>query len=169
MAVPVMVLTHQTYIRSIEWGSKEALLRAALENKPNSVRVKMEVTEKLAGQGKLEDLLVHLENAIKSHPQHSVFSVQKVMFSGALGRPNTIAFHKAVDRLATAPLRTTDLIGLNELYKFRSAGRFDWPSAEQVVEMFTAAASNSNMKIRPASKAWLDRTYSQIVSELELQ
>ena len=129
----------------------------------------MELTEKLAGQGKLEELLVHLDAAIDSHPEHSVFSIQKVMFSGALGRPNAIAFQQTVDRLATAPVRTTDLIGLNELYKFKSAGRFDWPSTEQVAEMYAAAASNSNMKIRPVSQAGFDRAYSNIVSELELK
>jgi len=64
----------------------------------------------------------------KKHPRDSVFSIQKVMFSGALGSKDTSVLHEAIERLSTLPLRTTDLVGLNEIYKFTRAGRFQWPS-----------------------------------------
>jgi len=167
VSVPILLLAQKTYIRSIEWSSEETLLSAALRNKPKSVRARMGITKKLASAGKLEDVLIHLESSIESHPRNALFSIQKVMFTGALGREDPLALQQAIERLATLPLRTTDLMGLNDLYKFRSADRFRWPSMEGIADMFAAAAANQNSKIRPASREGLDRVYLLILSELE--
>lgn len=169
MAVlPILMMAQVTYVRSVEWSSKEALVAAALENKPNSLRARMGKTEQLAAEGRLEELLAHLDASIESHPNHSLFNIQKVMFTGALGRQDAAAFNRAVYSLSQLPLRTTDLIGLNELYRFRSDGRFSWPSMQGVADMFAAAVSNENTRIRPASKAILNHAYTTIVSDLEL-
>ena len=169
LIIPLLGFAQQTYFRSIEWSSKQALLSAALENQPDSIRAKMGVTETLAGEGKLEELLVHLELCIKSHPKNTLFSIQKVMFTGALGRKDELALQQAIERLSDLPLRTTDLIGLNELYKFRVAGRFQWPSLKGVADMFGAASENKNIRIRPDVKIGLDRVYSQIVADVGSQ
>jgi len=162
-----LVFEHRNYL-SILGSSKEALVAAALENKPNSLRARMGKTEQLAAEGRLEELLAHLDASIESHPNHSLFNIQKVMFTGALGRQDAAAFNRAVYSLSQLPLRTTDLIGLNELYRFRSDGRFNWPSMQGVADMFAAAVSNENTRIRPASKAILNHAYTSIVSDLEL-
>lgn len=163
MVLPVLIVSQLTYIRSMEWSSKEALVSAALINKPSSIRAKMSVTEILAGQGRLDELLVHLASAAEQHPENSLFGVQRVLFTGASGASDTVLFENTLDLLSTAPVRAADVKALVELSKFRSAGRFKWPSSEGIVELFGAAIRNDKKMLKLGSEVVLYGMYSDLL------
>ena len=163
--VIITTVTLQTHLRAHEWSSKEQLVLTALENQPQSVRAKMDFTEILAANGKLEELLLHLNSSILQHPEKGVFFVQRLMFTGATGRSDSVVYDEALSVLSDAPIGTPDALALIELFNFRSANRFEWPTLEEV-ELLFAAAMNGRKRLRAESVSVFHGVHADLLAKL---
>ena len=157
----------QTYFRAIEWSSTQALVGAALKNKPDSIRAKMEATSILAAEGRYENLLTHLGSAAKQHTNFAAFDIHTVMIAGALGRADPKIIDTAINKISTTSLKHTDVSVLKDLYLFRVSDQIQSPSLEEIAKLFATATQNKNKKLRAPAEAVLFGIYSDLLLGLE--
>ncbi len=156
----------QTYFRSLEWSSTQTLVDAALRNKPDSIRAKVEATSILAAEGRFEELLTHLDLAAKQHTNIAAFDIRTVMIAGALGRDDPKYINAAINKISTTSLKPSDVSVLRDLYLFRANNQIQSPSFEGIAKLFASATQNKNKKLKTAAEAVLFGMYSDLLLDL---
>jgi|GEM_PF-4806647 len=169
-AVTALLLTlfyvPQTYLRAAEWSSNLALITQAQQNKPDSARVKMEVTRILSARGRFDELLQHLDVSSQQHPGIAAFAIRSVMISGVIDRADPIMLENAAQRIATTSLKRTDVSVLKDLYLYRLNGELSWPSYADIERLFAAAVENRKKKLRASSESLLYGLHSDLLLSL---
>jgi len=167
MVLPIAVSAQQTYVRGLEWSSEVSLVNAALVNKPESVRAKLEVVEMLALDGKLEQLITHLEWSAIHHKDHASFIVNQVTFTGAMGKRNVALLDEAKHRLSTFRVKSADVMALIELKKKRLSGVTNWPEIRYISDLFALAIENEDQAMRQKELAIFHGMHSDLLLEIE--
>lgn len=161
-----LILASLTYSRTGEWSDTERFHATALERHPDSIRTRNAWTSHLATKNKIAEALEHLELSSGLIQNTSHFTVQRVMFTGALDKPDNALYEQLLAELSANPVKSEEVATLGEILTHYQKGYYAWPDLKQIAELHRVAINNESKLLKPQSEAVLISRYARLLYEL---
>lgn len=165
---PVMLLmiSFQTYSRSLEWSNDLTLNTLAVENNPLSGRAKLSLAISLLDRSKLTKVVEMFETATKNNTKDASTHLHLLQFKAYGGVYSQDDFSEATKLLQERAI-TNDVVSVLEGMLSNITNQiYTSPNLEKISQLLQIATENQNKKITETNQAVLYVRYSESLSSL---